>query len=76
MGRQVLRRTEAGLELLTRAGFTPQHAAVVHTIFSNYTMGFILREYSASDEDEEDVAAVNTNIARVGADELPEGVRR
>jgi AcrR family transcriptional regulator len=69
--RQVLRRTDAGLELLTRAGFTPQHAAVLHTIFSNYTMGFILREYGAADEDEEDVAAVNSSVARLGAGELP-----
>jgi AcrR family transcriptional regulator len=71
LGRQVLRRTDAGLELLTRAGFTPQDAAAIHTIFSNYTMGFILREYGAADEDESDVAAVNASVARLGADELP-----
>jgi len=69
--RQVLRRTDTGLELLTRPGFTPQDAAVIHTIFSNYTMGFILREYSAADEDQEDVAAVNASVTQLGADELP-----
>ena len=70
LGRQVLRRTEAGLSLLARAGFTPQQAAIIHTIFANYTMGFILREYAAWDEDD-DVYAVNASIARLGAGELP-----
>jgi hypothetical protein len=71
LGRQVLRRTDAGLSLLTRAGFTPQQAAIVHTIFSNYTMGFILREYAAGHEDEADVRAINARIHRLGAAELP-----
>jgi hypothetical protein len=71
LGRQVLRRTDAGLSLLTRAGFTPQQAAVVHTIFSNCTMGFILREYAAGDEDEDNVRAIKARIVRLGAAELP-----
>jgi AcrR family transcriptional regulator len=71
LGRQVLRRTEAGLQLLTRAGFTPQQAAVIHSVFSNYTLGFILREYGAADEDEEGLAAVDASVARLGVDELP-----
>ena len=70
IGRQVLRRTDAGVALLTRAGFTPQQAAIILTVFANYTMGFILREYAAG-EDEEDIATINTNVARLGAAELP-----
>jgi AcrR family transcriptional regulator len=75
LGRQVLRRTDAGLSLLTRAGFSPQQAAILHTVFSNYTMGFILREYSAADEGEEDARATNESIERLGASELPELVQ-
>lgn len=75
LGRQVLRRTDAGLALLTRAGFSAQQAAVVHTIFSNYTMGFILREYAAADEGEDDARALNESIERLGATELPELAR-
>ena len=56
--------------LLTRAGFTPEQATIILTVFANYTMGFILREYAAA-EDEEDVATINTNVARLGAAELP-----
>jgi AcrR family transcriptional regulator len=71
LGRQVLRRTDAGLELLTRAGFTAQQAAILHTVFSNYTMGFILREYAAGEENEDDARAIDENIDRIGAAELP-----
>jgi AcrR family transcriptional regulator len=70
IGRQVLRRTDAGVALLTRAGFTPEQAAIILTVFANYTMGFILREYAAA-EDEEDIAAINASVARLGAAELP-----
>ena len=70
IGRQVLRRTDAGVALLTRAGFTPEQAAIILSVFANYTMGFILREYAAA-EDEEDIAAINASVARLGAAELP-----
>ena len=66
----MLRRTDAGVAVLTRAGFTPEQAAIILTVFANYTMGFILREYTAA-EDEEDIATINASVARLGAAELP-----
>jgi len=72
LGRQVLRRNEAGLALLTAAGFSPRQAAIIHTVFSNYTLGFIMREYAAGDETEDDIRAMNESIQRLGADELPQ----
>jgi AcrR family transcriptional regulator len=42
MGPSMFRRLEAGLELCTRAGLTPQQAAEVFNACANYTRGFVV----------------------------------
>lgn len=47
----MLRRLEEGLQLMVRAGLTPDQAADAFNACSNYTRGFVLLEHGLDDRD-------------------------
>ena len=51
MAPAMLRRLEHGLDLLVRAGLTPDQAADAFNACSNYTRGFVLLEHGLDDRD-------------------------
>ncbi len=69
MGPSMLRRLEAGLDLFTRAGLTPEQAAEAFNACSNYTRGFVILEHGLEGEEvDESVARM---LQRVDQAEFP-----
>ena len=48
----MLRRTDAGVAVLTRAGFTPEQAAIILTVFAKLHDGLHPAEYAAAEDEE------------------------